>query len=320
MKVQLRGALVIVGSILLSAVAPMAIAADITYDAATTISLGSLSLTIGAGSTASSVVVDGGSMTVTTGASDSMTITGAANRQLTSIPSKTYTCNATAATMTIGASETVTITPTANVCDVGGGNPAPAASPAATPAAPATPATPTVAPAVPATPATPAVKVVTDLPPIKGAIEVQEVTLPTNGKIAAKTNLVNATGDTSIELSKNVKLTGLKAGQTLRAPVETDPATVSTLKASTLKKKSVVAAFDLDTDAVKSSKTVKMQVALGAMTDTKGLKVYLLDETTGKTKTLLGSYNKKTNVFTARTKYLGGYTLVFTLPVPAVKK
>ena len=82
----------------------------------------------------------------------------------------------------------------------------------------------------------------------------------------------------------------------------------------------VVAAYDLDTDAVKSNKTVKMQVALGAMTDTKGLKAYLLDETTGKTKTLLGSYNKKTNVFTARTKYLGGYTLVFTLPAPVVKR
>lgn len=76
----------------------------------------------------------------------------------------------------------------------------------------------------------------------------------------------------------------------------------------------------MDTDTVKANKTVKVRVALGAMTDTKGLKAYLLDETTGKTKVVGGTYNKKTNVFTGRTRYLGGYTLIFVRTISVVKK
>lgn len=53
---------------------------------------------------------------------------------------------------------------------------------------------------------TPAIK---DIPSIKGVFEVREVAVPTNGEMTTRTNLVNATGDVSIDLLKNVKLTGL---------------------------------------------------------------------------------------------------------------
>ncbi len=303
--------------------------------AAATFNVNGIALTISAESNATSVIVGETTLSVVTGAGDTFTVTSGGNYEMaTNSPTVKLSCLGTSTRIIVPASTTIVISPSGSTpnCSAGSsagsgggssGSSSPAPSSPATPATPAVPATPGVTPAtpaVPATPATPATKIVIDLPPIKGALEVQEVTLPTSGKIAAKTNLVNATGDVSIELAKNVKLTGLKAGQTLQAPVETDPATVSVVKATGLKKKSVVAAYDLDTDAVKSSKTVKIQVALGTMADTKGLKAYLLDEKTGKTKTVLGSFSKKTGVFTARTKYLGGFTLVFTLPTPVAKK
>lgn len=299
----------------------MVSAADVTYSADTTVTVNSLNLTIDSGSLAAQMIIGATTLTITTGSSQQVTVRSSDKYTMSSSPTLPLICTESGSRMVIPSSTTAVITPTSTVCTIPPQGNGSAVSPAAAvPATPATPAVPAVTPAIPAVPATPATTIVTDLPAIKGAVEVQEVVVPTNGKVAARTNLVNVVGDVSIDLSRNVKLSGLKADQVLQAPVETDPATVSTLKASTLKKKSVVAAYDLDTDAVKSNKTVKMQVALGAMTDTKGLKAYLLDETTGKTKTLLGSYNKKTNVFTARTKYLGGYTLVFTLPAPVVKK
>lgn len=299
---------------------------------AATFNVNGINLTINAESNATSVIIGETNLHVVTGVNDTFTVVSADRYEMgTDVSSVKLTCETTITKIIVPASTNISITPVALApnCNLGGGGSGGFAPAATTPSAPTTATVPSVTPvasAIPATPTTPAVpatpatQIVTDLPPIKGALEVQEVTLPKSGKVAAKTNLVNAVGDVSIELAKNVKLTGLKAGQTLQAPVETDPATVSVAKATGLKKKTVVVAYDLDTDAVKSNKTVKIQVALGAMTDTKGLKAYLLDEKTGKTKTVLGSFNKKTSVFTARTKYLGGYTLVFTLPKPVVKK
>ncbi|MCX6733223.1 MAG: hypothetical protein NTX63_00225 [Candidatus Peregrinibacteria bacterium] len=304
--------------------ANMAAAAALTYSVNTTLTVNSLNITVQAGSVATQIVVGATTLTVTTGGSEEFTITSSDKYTFSASPSLTFTCSANESRMVVPSNTTnVVISPTSTVCTTPslGGTPSssgPAASPA-TPATPATPAVSTVTPAVPATPATPATPAAKVLPVFKGALEVKEVIVPTNGKVATKTNVVNDAKDASIELDKNVKLTGLKAGQTLQAPSATDAHMVDASKASVLKKKTVDAAFDLDADMVKANRTVKMQLVIGAL-ETKGLKVYLLDEKTGKTKTVLGSMNKKTGVFTARTQYLGGYTLIFTHPAPTVKK
>jgi len=293
----------------------LAQAADLSFTAPVTVSVGGLNLTIKQGSAATSYVVGESTLTVSTTSGETFEVVSSDRYTLsTNSTTSVMVCSDSQSRVTVAGTATVIITPSSTVCTtpstvgggaVGGGSSGGSGSSGLGASTPAV------------TPATPAVSVglATVVSPIKGAVEVQEVAVPTNGKIAVRTSLTNADDSVLVDISKNTKLTGLKAGQTLQAPVKTDVATVNASKARTLKSKTIDAAYDLDADKVKSNKTLKIQIALKESLATKGLRVYLLDETTGKTKTVFGSMNKKTGVFTARTKYLGGYTLVFTHPV-----
>lgn len=123
----------------------------------------------------------------------------------------TLTCSSQESSLAIGSGQNdIVVTPSSATCvpaSSGGGGaigPPVASSGPATPAIPI-PSMPVVTPITPVI-FTPAIK---DIPSIKGVFEVREVAVPTNGEMTTRTNLVNATGDVSIDLLKNVKLTGL---------------------------------------------------------------------------------------------------------------
>ncbi len=132
-------------------------AADLSWTADTTVTIGSADYTIESGSEATSLEIGATTLTVTVPASSTFTLISSDKYKLNNDSTINYTCGSTTSYLALTGLRTAIITPSTNICSgeaSSSGGYVRSVIPAV-PATPATPAVPGVSTAVPAAPATP---------------------------------------------------------------------------------------------------------------------------------------------------------------------